>query len=49
MQSNFLYLVETELVKARQQHPGIFHSPHEAYGVIAEEFNKEFFEEVCRK
>lgn len=45
MQSNFLYLVEEELVAAREKHQGPIHSAHEAYGVIAEEV-AEFFDQV---
>lgn len=45
MQSDFLYLVEEELVAAREKHQGPIHSAHEAYGVIAEEV-AEFFDQV---
>lgn len=45
MESDFLYLVETELANAREKHQGVIHTPHEAYGVIAEEV-AEFFDEV---
>ena len=48
MESDFLYLVETELVKAREKHTVPIHTPHEAYGVIAEEV-AEFFDEVRRQ
>lgn len=45
MNSDFLYLVEEELVKAREKHQGPIHTPHEAYGVIMEEVCG-FFDEV---
>ena len=48
MESDFLYQVETELAKAREKHQGVIHTPHEAYGVIAEEV-AEFFDEVRRQ
>lgn len=37
--------VRAELVRATQLH-GPMHTMHEAYGVIAEEFNKEFLDAV---
>lgn len=48
MQSDFLYLVEDELVEARDQHPRPMHTPHEAYAVILEELD-EFWDKVRAK
>lgn len=48
MNSDFLYLVENELVEARDQHPGPMHTAHEAYAVILEELD-EFWDEVRAK
>jgi len=45
MPSAFLTLMIGELVRARVKHPEGIHSPHEGYGVIAEEV-AEFFDEV---
>lgn len=33
-------LVRSELIRAVLKHPNSFHNPHEAYGVIAEEFDE---------
>lgn len=48
MQSEFLYLVENELIEARDQHPGPMHTAHEAYAVILEELD-EFWDKVRAK
>ena len=37
----------TEARRAAQKHPPM-HSHHEAYAVIAEEFNKEYWDEICK-
>lgn len=45
--SEFELLVRAELTKADEKHPTPIRSPHEAYGVIKEEFD-EFWAEVMR-
>ncbi len=40
-------LVTTEVRRAQSKHKPM-NSHHEAWAVIAEEFNKEYWEEVCK-
>lgn len=40
--------VVREVHRAMLKHPTPFNSHHEAYGIIAEEFNVEYWAEVCK-